>query len=102
MNNDTRFSLVYVRKSGEPYSVTFDGYDDAFANAKSDGGYDAAYIPTGIDPNVNFVKNVEGSLVADADVAAAVMAHVNGLDYHLIKEVLFLEMPSTVLGYLLI
>ena len=78
-NNDTRFSLVYVRKSGEPYSVTFDGNEDAFANARSDGGYDAAYIPTGIsDPNVNFVKNVEGSLVADADVAAAVMAHVNG------------------------
>src|SRR5210317_2405430 len=52
-NNDTRFSLVYVRKSGEPYSVTFDGYDDAFANDRSDGGYDAAYIPTGAsDPNV--------------------------------------------------
>jgi len=68
-NNDTRFSLVYVRKSGEPYSVTFDGYDDAFANDKSDGGYDAAYIPTGAsDPNVVF---------ASAAVADAVMAHVN-------------------------
>ena len=43
-NNDTRFSLVFVRKSGEPYSVTFDGYDDAFANDRSDGGYDAAYL----------------------------------------------------------
>ena len=54
-NNDTRFSLVYVRKSGEPYSVTFDGYDDAFANDRSDGGYDAAYVPTGAsDPNVVF------------------------------------------------
>ena len=69
-NNDTRFSLVYVRKSGEPYSVTFDGYDDAFANDRSDGGYDAAYIPTGAaDPNVVF---------SSAAVADAVMAHVNG------------------------
>ena len=68
-NNDTRFSLVYVRKSGEPYSVTFDGYDDAFANDRSDGGYDAAYIPTGAsDPNVVF---------ASTAVADAVMAHVN-------------------------
>ncbi|MDG2019603.1 MAG: TonB-dependent receptor [SAR86 cluster bacterium] len=68
-NNDTRFSLVYVRKSGEPYSVTFDGYDDAFANDKSDGGYDAAYIPTGAsDPNVVFASDA---------VADAVMAHVN-------------------------
>ena len=69
-NNDTRFSLVYVAKSGEPYSVTFDGYDDAFANDRSDGGYDAAYIPTGAsDPNVVF---------ASESVAETVMAHVNG------------------------
>ncbi len=69
-NNDTRFSLVYVAKSGEPYSVTFDGYDDAFANDRSDGGYDAAYIPTGAsDPNVVF---------SSAAVAETVMAHVNG------------------------
>ncbi len=69
-NNDTRFSLVYVAKSGEPYSVTFDGYDDAFSNDRTDGGYDAAYIPTGIsDPNVVF---------ASSSVADAVMAHVNG------------------------
>jgi hypothetical protein len=68
-NNDTRFSLVYVAKSGEPYSVTFDGYDDAFANDRSDGGYDAAYIPTGAsDPNVVF---------SSAAVAETVMAHVN-------------------------
>ena len=68
--NDTRFSLVYVAKSGEPYSVTFDGYDDAFANDRSDGGYDAAYIPTGAsDPNVVF---------ASAAVAETVIAHVNG------------------------
>ena len=67
--NDTRFSLVYVRKSGEPYSVTFDGNEDAFANDRSDGGYDAAYIPTGAsDPNVVF---------ASSAVADAVMAHVN-------------------------
>jgi hypothetical protein len=70
--NDTRFSLVYVRKSGEPYSVTFDGYDDAFANSRGDGGYDAAYIPSGADdPNVVF---------SSAAVASAVMAHVNGTD----------------------
>ena len=69
-NNDTRFSLVYVAKSGEPYSVTFDGYDDAFANDRSDGGYDAAYIPTGAsDPNVVFSSSA---------VAETVMAHING------------------------
>ena len=69
-NNDTRFSLVYVAKSGEPYSVTFDGYDDAFSNDRTDGGYDAAYIPTGVsDPNVVF---------SSSSVANAVMAHVNG------------------------
>ena len=61
-NNDTRFSLVYVRKSGEPYSVTFDGYDDSFANDRTDGGYDAAYVPTGVnDPNVVF-KDAAASL----------------------------------------
>tara|TARA_Y100001970_G_C14259557_1_gene878711 strand:+ start:17095 stop:20241 length:3147 start_codon:yes stop_codon:yes gene_type:complete len=68
-DNDTRFSLVYVATSGEPYSVTFDGYDDAFSNDRNDGGYDAAYIPSGVnDPNVVF---------ASASVADAVMAHIN-------------------------
>ncbi|MDC0072888.1 TonB-dependent receptor [Gammaproteobacteria bacterium] len=65
-DNDTRFSLVYVAKSGEPYSVTFDG------DSMTDGsdGYDLAYIPTGAsDSKVEF---------ASPAVAAAVMAHVNG------------------------
>ena len=65
-DNDTRFSLVYVAKSGEPYSVTFDG------DSMTDGndGYDLAYIPTGAsDSKVEFASDA---------VAAAVMAHVNG------------------------
>ena len=68
-NNDTRFSLVYWARSGEPYSVTFGGYDAGFANDKAENAYDLAYIPTGADdPNVVFSSTA---------VAEAVMAHVN-------------------------
>ena len=68
-NNDTRFSLVYWARSGEPYSVTFGGYDSGFANDKAENAYDLAYIPTGVDdPNVVFSSTA---------VAEAVMAHVN-------------------------
>ena len=44
-DNDTKFSMLGIRKSGEPYSITFDG--DAF-NGKGRDGYDLAYIPTGM------------------------------------------------------
>ena len=69
-NNDTRFSLVFVRKSGEPYSVTFDeGWDSITGNSRFYGGYSLAYIPKDTtDPNVSFSSTA---------VADAVMAHVN-------------------------
>ena len=67
-SNDTRFSFVYINKSGERYSVTYDtGYNSV--GGASYGGYDLAYIPTGADdPNVNF---------ASATVAQSVMRHIN-------------------------
>ena len=66
--NDTRFSLVYIRKSGENYSVTYDSGRNSVGGANY-GGYDLAYIPTGAaDPKVNF---------ASAGVAASVMEHIN-------------------------
>ena len=67
-DNDTRFSLVYISKSGENFSVTYDtGYNSV--GGASYGGYDLAYIPTGAaDPKVNF---------ASAGVAASVMEHIN-------------------------
>jgi len=72
-DNDTRFSLVYIRKSGEPFSVVFDdaGWDSVNGPMfYSDQAL--AYIPSGADdPNVNF---------SDAATAAAVMAHVNSTD----------------------
>jgi len=70
-NNDTRFSLVYIRKSGEPYSVTFDepGYNSVTGNSRFYADYSLPYIPTGAsDPNVSFTSSA---------VADAVMAHVN-------------------------
>ena len=67
-DNDTRFSLVYISKSGENFSVTYDTGRNSVGGA-SYGGYDLAYIPTGAaDPKVNF---------ANAAVAAAVMDHIN-------------------------
>ena len=69
--NDTRFSLVFIRKSGEPYSVSFDepGYNSVTGNSRFYADYSLAYVPTGAsDPNVSFTS---------AAVAEAVMAHVN-------------------------
>ena len=67
-NNDTRFSLIYISKSGERFSVTYDNGYDGLGGANY-GGYDLAYIPTGAaDPKVNF---------ASATVAADVMTHIN-------------------------
>ena len=66
-NNDTRFSLIYISKSGERFSVTYDSGDGI--GGANYGGYDLAYIPTGADdPKVNF---------ASAAVAADVMTHIN-------------------------
>ena len=70
-NNDTRFSLVYVAKSGERYSVTFDevGYNSVGGSGNFYADYSLAYIPTGAnDPNVVFTSPA---------VAAAVMKHIN-------------------------
>ena len=65
-DNDTKFSLLGIRKSGEPYSITFDG--DAY-NGKGRDGYDLAYIPTGPnDPKVVF---------SSAAAATEVMNFVN-------------------------
>jgi hypothetical protein len=66
-DNETRVSLIFERKAGENYSVTFDG--DSLSGLSYDG-YDLAYIPSGVsDPNVEF---------SSAAVADAVMAHING------------------------
>jgi outer membrane receptor for ferrienterochelin and colicin len=70
-NNDTRFSLIYVAKSGERYSVTFDevGYNSVGGSNRFYSDYSLAYIPTGAsDPNVVFTSPA---------VAAAVMNHIN-------------------------
>ena len=70
-NNDTRFSLVYVAKSGERYSVLFDEPFGFSAGGSSNfyNGYSLAYIPTGTtDPNVVF---------STPAVADAVMDHIN-------------------------
>ena len=65
-DNDTTFSLLAIRKSGEPHSITFNGRS---FNGQGRDGYDLAYIPTGVgDPNVVF---------ASGDVANDVMDFVN-------------------------
>ena len=69
--NDTRFSLVYVRKSGERFSVVFDevGYNSVGGSPNFYADNSLAYIPTGAtDPNVVFTS---------AAVAAQVMSHIN-------------------------
>jgi len=73
-DNDTRFSLVYVRKAGEPYSITFDepGYNSVTGSSQFYADSSLAYIPTGAgDPNVSF---------SNAAAAQSVMAHVNSSD----------------------
>ena len=72
-DNETRISAIYINKSGEPYSVTFDNgrYSpiggSGYSMFKDD--YSLAYIPTGSDdPKVVFTS---------ASVASDVMAHIN-------------------------
>ncbi|MGA1511336.1 MAG: hypothetical protein ACO33C_05250, partial [Gammaproteobacteria bacterium] len=69
-NNDTRFSLVYVAKSGERYSVTYDEPNGSVGGSGNFyNGYSLPYIPTGVtDPNVVFTSSA---------VADAVMDHIN-------------------------
>ncbi|MCA9907180.1 MAG: hypothetical protein KC519_00925, partial [Anaerolineae bacterium] len=70
-NNDTRFALVFNRQSGEPYSVTFDNGRNSITGASGFyGGYDLAYIPSGVsDPNVQF---------ANAAAAQNIMQYIDG------------------------
>ena len=72
-DNLTRFSLIWNHQSGEPYSVTFDnGYNSITGARGFYGGYDLAYIPTGIDdPNVQF---------SSPEVAQQVMSYIHGGD----------------------
>ena len=72
-DNETRISAIYVRKSGEPYSITFD--DPRYSPAGGVGysrfyeDYSLPYVPTGADdPNVVFTS---------ATAAAEVMDHIN-------------------------
>jgi len=70
-SNDTRFSLIYIRKSGENFSVVFDevGYNSVGGSPNFYSDNSLAYIPTGVaDANVVF---------SSAAVAAQVMNHVN-------------------------
>ena len=69
-DNETRFSLIFNRQSGEPYSISID--TSRGLNGPSYGDYDLAYVPTGINDGVVQFSSPE--------VAAAVMAHVNGTD----------------------
>ena len=69
--NDTRFSLVYVSKSGERFSVVYDevGYNSVGGSPNFYSDNSLPYIPTGIgDPNVVFTS---------AAVASSVMEHIN-------------------------
>ena len=70
-DNETRLSLVLVRKSGEPYSITYDeGRNSITGNYRFYTDYQLAYIPTGAnDPVVSFASDA---------VAEEVMAHING------------------------
>ena len=70
-DNETRISAVYIKKAGEPYSVSFDepGYNSVTGNSKFYADYSLAYIPNGADDtNVVF---------SSASVASDVMAHIN-------------------------
>ena len=69
--NDTRFSMIYIRKSGERFSVVFDevGYNSVGGSPNFYSDNSLAYVPTGVtDPNVVFTS---------AAVASQVMNHVN-------------------------
>ena len=72
-DNETRVSAIYIKKSGEPYSVTFDNSSyspiggTGYSAFKDD--YSLAYIPT--DANDDKV------VFTSASVATDVMNHIN-------------------------
>ena len=70
-DNETRISALYIKKDGEPYSISFDepGYNSVTGNSKFYADYSLAYVPSGADDaNVVF---------SSASVATDVMAHIN-------------------------
>ena len=70
-DNETRISALYIKKDGEPYSISFDepGYNSVTGNSKFYADYSLAYVPSGAsDANVVF---------SSASVANDVMAHIN-------------------------
>jgi hypothetical protein len=70
-DNETRISALYIRKDGEPYSISFDepGYNSVTGNSKFYADYSLAYVPSGADDaNVVF---------SSSSVANDVMAHIN-------------------------
>ena len=69
-DNTTRFSVIFNRQSGEPYSVTID--TGRGLGQLSYGGYDLPYVPTGVnDSAVQF---------SSPEVAATIMQHVTSTD----------------------
>jgi len=77
-DNETRISAIYIRKDGEPYSVTFDepSYSpvsgtgcNGYCSSKFYADYSLAYVPSGVDDNK--------VVFASSSVATDVMAHIN-------------------------
>lgn len=77
---DTQFGLVFVARSGRPYSYTFD--NGAVFNDSASGNDNALlYVPTGLtDPNVVYTDLVSGGAVVQtaAQAAAGFDAFING------------------------
>ena len=48
-DNETRISALYIKKDGEPYSISFDepGYNSVTGNSKFYADYSLAYVPSG-------------------------------------------------------
>ena len=71
-NNDTRFSLIFIRKSGEPYSAVYDwGAWNGLSTYDNDytvhyGSMDSVYVPTSAtDSNVAFSSDAVATEVMD-------------------------------------
>ena len=79
-SNDTRFSLVFIRKSGEPYSMVYDwnAWDSLTGNGVHYGSNDSVYVPTDVsDSNVAFSSDAVASAVMD-EVNSSCMAGYKG------------------------
>ena len=63
-DNDTSFGLVFVARSGRPYSIVWDNAPNEVLNVRNSGDFNSLfYVPTGVsDPNV---------VIANADFAQA-------------------------------